>query len=159
MQHTVSQQCFLDTTLYLTLFYATNSFLNRARTAAKRHRDGCQAEAFVLWQRVAIGQPPQSAKVQTREDCQFLLSNDRGCTSDICGCALSMHTSDVWAGHLAYASQPHPQDVLAFHDIRENLHPAHTAKQAGVILLDEPNAILVCAQPREAPGSAERAGE
>ena len=72
MQHTVSQQCFLDTTLYLTLFYATNSFLNRARTAAKRHRDGCQTEAFVLWQRVAIGQPPQSAKVQTREDCQFL---------------------------------------------------------------------------------------
>ena len=110
MQHTVSQQCFLDTTLYLTLFYATNSFLNRARTAAKRHRDGCQTEAFVLWQRVAIGQPPQSAKVQTREDCQFLLSNDRGCTSDICGCALSMHTSDVWAGHLAYASQPHPQN-------------------------------------------------
>ena len=159
MQHTVSQQCFLDTTVYLTLFYATNSVLNRARTAAKRHRDGCQTEAFVLWQRVAIGQPPQSAKVQTREDCQFLPPNDRGCTSDICGCTLSMHTSDVWAGHLAYASQPHPQDVLAFHDIRENLHPAHTAKQAGVILLDEPNAILVCAQPREAPGSAERAGE
>ena len=110
MQHTVSQQCFLDTTVYLTLFYATISVLNRARTAArtaaKRHRDGCQTEAFVLWQRVAKGQSPQSAKVQTREDCQFLPPNDRGCTSDICGCTLSMHTSDVWTGHLADASHP-----------------------------------------------------
>ena len=58
--------------MYLSLSYATFSFLNRARTAAKRHRDGCQTETFVPWQRVAIGQPPQSAKVQTREDCQFL---------------------------------------------------------------------------------------
>ena len=108
MQHTVSQQFFLYTTLYLTLCYATKSFLNRARTAAKRHRDGCQTEAFVLWQRVAKGQPPQSAKVQTREDCQFSRPSDRGCTSVIWGCTLSMHTSDVWTGHLADASQPHP---------------------------------------------------
>ena len=99
MQHTVSQQCFLDTTLYLTLFYATNSFLNRARTAAKRHRDGCQTEAFVLWQRVAKGQPPQPVKAQTREYCQFLLPNYRGCTLVVWRCTLSMHTPDVWVGH------------------------------------------------------------
>ena len=122
MQHAVSQPYFLDTTMYLTLFCATFLSLNRARTAAKRHRDGCQTEAFVLWQRVAKGQPPQSAKVQTREDCQFSLPSDRGCTSVIWGCTLSMHTSDVWTGHSADAPQNPPVRVLGVPRPKSGLH-------------------------------------